>query len=195
MVSTANISFRPGTKRAMIKKVVFLGGPSTGKTTLCETLAIELDTLTVAEYGREYWLTHQVNRRLTPEQLLHIAQTQNLWEDQAISRANKVLLCDTNAFTTWHFALHYHQTALPELTQLAKESWQRYHLVVLCDDDIPYDDTWERSGDANRHEFQQFIRRYLTDANIPHLLVSGSVAQRKEQVLEALKIPAPMVYG
>ena len=45
----------------MIKKIVFLGGPSTGKTTLCEALAAQLDTITVPEYGRDYWLEHQTH--------------------------------------------------------------------------------------------------------------------------------------
>jgi NadR type nicotinamide-nucleotide adenylyltransferase len=170
----------------VIKKIVFLGGPSTGKTTLCEALADELNSNTVPEYGRNYWLQHQVDRRLTPKQLLHIAHTQNKWEDQATFEANKYLFCDTSAFTTWHFALHYHQAALPELAQLAKACWQRYHLVVLCDDDIPYDDTWERSGDANRHEFQAFNRQYLKEHGIKHILVSGNTAQRKQAVLTSL---------
>lgn len=172
----------------MIKKIVFLGGPSTGKTTLSEALAEELNTVTVPEYGREYWITHQVDRRLTPEQLLHIAKMQNQWEDQAAAKANKYMFCDTSAFTTWHFALHYHQTALPELQQLAKACWQRYDLVVLCDDDIPYDDTWERSGDANRHEFQAFNRQYLLGNNIDHIVASGSLEQRIQTVMASLKI-------
>lgn len=171
----------------MIKKIVFLGGPSTGKTTLCEILAKQLDTITVPEYGREYWITHQVDRRLTPEQLLHIAKTQNQWEDKATEKANRFLLCDTNAFTTWHFALHYHQSALPELEQLAKDSWNRYHQVVLCDDGIPYDDTWERSGDANRHEFQAFIREYLIKHNIQHIVAKGDVERRTNKVMTKLE--------
>jgi NadR type nicotinamide-nucleotide adenylyltransferase len=170
----------------VIKKIVFLGAPSTGKTTLCEALANELNSITVPEYGRDYWLQHQVDRRLSPEQLLHIAQVQNQWENQAASKANKYLFCDTNAFTTWHFALHYHQTALPELEKLARTCWQRYGLVVLCDDNIPYDDTWERSGDANRHEFQVFNRQYLKKNGIKHLVVSGDIAQRKQAVLTSL---------
>jgi NadR type nicotinamide-nucleotide adenylyltransferase len=170
----------------VIRKIVLLGAPSTGKTTLCEALAIKLKTLMVPEYGREYWLEHQVDRRLSPEQLLHIAQIQNQWEDTAALKANAYLLCDTNAFTTWHFALHYHQYALPELQALAKACWQRYTLVVLCDDDIPYDDTWERSGDANRHDFQRFNRQYLKQHQIQHLLVSGDLEQRTQAVLSAL---------
>ncbi|TDF38564.1 ATPase [Alteromonadaceae bacterium M269] len=171
----------------MIKKIVFLGAPSTGKTTLCETLAKELGTITVPEYGREYWLEHQVDRRLTPEQLLHIAQTQNAWEDKAMKRANRYLLCDTSAFTTWHFALHYHQSALPELESLAKACWDRYDLVVLCGDEIPYDDTWERSGDANRHEFQCFNREYLEKHEIPYIVATGALEARKQLILNELE--------
>ncbi|MEP0355288.1 MAG: ATP-binding protein [Paraglaciecola sp.] len=177
----------------MIKKIVFLGGPSTGKTTLCETLANELNTITVPEYGREYWITHQIDRRLTPEQLLHIAKMQNQMEDKATLKANQYLLCDTSAFTTWHFALHYHEQALPELEKLAKECWKRYSLVVLCGDDIPYDDTWERSGDANRQDFQEFIREHLAKHNINHIVVAGDIEQRKQAILKSLRLSAAEV--
>lgn len=171
----------------MIQKVVFLGAPSTGKSTLCSALSKKLNTNWVPEYGREYWLEHQVDRRLTPEQLLHIALTQNKWEDDYEKHANHFLLCDTNAFTTWHFALHYHQSALPALEQLAKDSWQRYALIVLCDNDIPYDDTWERSGDANRQEFQDFLEDYLREHGIPFVKAQGSVNHRVETVLRAIE--------
>ncbi len=80
----------------MTKKILFLGGPYIDKTTLADVL----HTITVPEYGREFWLKHQVNRRLTPEQLHYIAQTQNAWEDKALKNANGYLLCDTNVFMT-----------------------------------------------------------------------------------------------
>jgi len=170
----------------VIRKIVFLGAPSTGKSTLCEALSKKLQTEWVIEYGRDYWQQHQVNRRLSAEQLLHIAQTQNLWEDQQTRMANNYLLCDTNAFTTWHFALHYHNSALPELEKLAMESWQRYDLVVFCDTDILYDDTWERSGDANRNEFQEFLLTYLEEHNKYYVLASGSVDERVNTVMSAI---------
>ncbi|WP_166424390.1 ATP-binding protein [Paraglaciecola sp. 20A4] len=175
----------------MIQKIVFLGAPSTGKSTLSEALAHRLNTLSVAEYGREYWIEHQVDRRLSPEQLLHIAQIQNQWEDEAEQKAQRYLFCDTNAFTTWHFACHYHTTPLPELTKLAHASWQRYDLVVLCDNDIPYDDTWERSGDANRSEFQHFLEQYLVTHGIHFIKVSGTVESRVTEVMRALKYLKP----
>ncbi|WJG08686.1 AAA family ATPase [Aliiglaciecola sp. LCG003] len=171
----------------LFKKVVLLGAPSTGKSTLAAALAKRYETQWVEEYGREYWLEHQVDRRLSPEQLLHIAQMQNQWEDEQLKHANQFLICDTNAFTTWHFALHYHGKALPELEALAQQSWQRYDLVVLCDDSIPYDDTWERSGDANRKEFQQFLIDYMHKHNKPYILAKGDLQQRLKIVSKALE--------
>ena len=177
----------PLVKFSMLQKIVLLGAPSTGKSTLAAHLAARLGTVCVPEYGREYWLEHQVERRLTAKQLLHIATVQEQWEIDYAANAKDYLICDTNAFTTWHFALHYHDDALPELADMAERCWQRYDLVVLCDDDIPYDDTWERSGDANRAEFQQFNREYLAKHKIPHIVVSGPVEQRAAKVIAQLE--------
>ena len=58
----------------------------------------------------------------------------------------------------------------------------------------PYDYIWERSGDANRHEFQAFIAHYLRQHQIPHINVQGSVTQRCNIVLEQLKLIAAKRY-
>lgn len=169
-----------------VKRVVFLGAPSTGKTTIAELVAQRYNTQFVAEYGREYWLQHQQDRLLTQEQLLHIAQEQIRQEDEAIKDANKFLIVDTNALTTWHFAQDYYGCAHPELDKLADESKARFDFVFLCKDDIPFEDTWERSGDVKRDEFQKFITEQLEHREIAYIELSGSVEQRFEQVAKAL---------
>ena len=59
--------------RDLITWVVFLGAPSTGKTTLCQALAEHYNTQWVPEYGRTFWNAHQENRRLKLEDLVLIA--------------------------------------------------------------------------------------------------------------------------
>ena len=107
-------------------------------------------------------------------------------EDAAALKAQRYLICDTNTFTTWHFANYYHGSALPELTQLAEQCWQRYAQVWVCDIDFPYADTWDRSGATNQHEFQAFILQYLQEQKIPYQVVSGSVQERVQTILEQL---------
>lgn len=170
--------------QSLVQKIVLLGAPSAGKTTLAAALAQALNTKWVAEYGRTYWEQNQQDRRLQPEELLLIAQTHIQLEDAAALKAQRYLICDTNAFTTWHFAHYYHGSALPELTQLAEQCWQRYAQVWVCDIDFPYADTWERSGEVNQHEFQAFILQYLQDKQIPYRLVSGTVGERVKTILQ-----------
>lgn len=176
----------PVVYRSLIQKIVLLGAPSAGKTTLAAALAQALNTEWAAEYGRTYWEQHQSNRRLEPEELLLIAHKHIELEDAAALTAQRYLICDTNAFTTWHFANYYHGSALPELTQLAEQCWQRYAQVWVCDIDFPYADTWDRSGATNQREFQAFILQYLQEQSIPYHVVSGSVQERVQTILEQL---------
>jgi NadR type nicotinamide-nucleotide adenylyltransferase len=176
----------PRVYQDLVQKIVFLGAPSAGKSTLAQALAKRLNTQWLPEYGRTYWEQHQVDRRLAPEELLYIAHTHIELEDQATLQAQGYLFCDTNAFTTWHFAQYYHGFALPELERLAEGCWARYQQVWLCDIDFPYADTWDRSGQTNQQAFQQFIKAYLDQHQIPYQTVSGSVEERVEQVLKAL---------
>ena len=172
----------PWVYRDLITNVVFLGAPSTGKTTLTSRLAQEYDTVWMPEYGREYWEKHQVNRRLSLEQLVEIASEHLNREEELLSEANRYLFTDTNAITTYMFSLDYHNTAAPQLTELANRAASRYDLVFVCDVDIPYDDTWDRSGDVNRRIFQKQIVNDLIIRKIPFFLVQGELETRVKYV-------------
>ncbi len=164
--------------RDLIRLPVFLGAPSTGKTTLARTLAAVYDTEWMPEYGREYWDTNQVDRRLSPEQLVDIAVGHLEREERRRLASRQWLFVDTNAITTYMFALYYHGDALPELGELATAAEHRYQPVFLCDLDIPYDDTWDRSGEVARASFQQEITVDLDRRGISYHRLSGSIEER-----------------
>ncbi|RUT72486.1 cytidyltransferase [Flavobacterium cupreum] len=176
----------PKVYRDLITKVVLLGAPSTGKTTLAEQLAAHFDTQWMPEYGREYWEQNQVNKRLTLEDLLKIAEIHIEREDALVLQANRFLFSDTNAITTYLFSLDYHGTALKALENLAKAAEKRHDIIFVCDTDIPYDDTWDRSGDVKRKTFQQKIIEDLEDRNLNYYTIKGTVAERIEQVSKVL---------
>jgi HTH-type transcriptional repressor of NAD biosynthesis genes len=176
----------PRVYRDLVCNVAVLGAPSTGKTTLCEALARACATRWMPEYGREYWERHQRDRRLTPEQLLHIAEEHLRQEDALLLASNRYLFTDTNALTTLLFARHYHARALPPLVELADRTAQRYRHTFVCADDIPYQQTWDRSGAANRATMQCWTLEELQRRGIPFIVVKGSVEQRVQQVLKAI---------
>ena len=171
----------------LVTKVCFLGAPSTGKTTLASTLAERHKTVWMPEYGAEYWLKHQVDRRLTLEQFEEIPLEHNKLEDVQTIQSRKYLFCDTNPITTYVFAKDYHGIAGPVLTQLAKEAEKRYDLFFLCDTDIPYDDTWDRSGDRKRKWYQKQIVGDLSERRLPYFRVRGTLEERVSQVNEILR--------
>ena len=168
----------PRVYKDLITNVVFLGAPSTGKTTLAKKMAYEMETVWMPEYGREYWEKNQIDRRLTLHQLLKIAEGHIEKEEQILCKANKYIFTDTNATTTRIFSYYYHGKALPELEELASCSASRYDIVFLCENDIPYEDTWDRSGGLNRDITQKQIVADLIQRKIPFFRLTGSVTDR-----------------
>ncbi|MDP4181622.1 MAG: AAA family ATPase [Bacillota bacterium] len=171
----------------LITKVVFVGAMSTGKTTICEELARRFNTVWMPEYGREYWENHQINRRINAEQMVEIGRGHIEREDKLIREANKYLFVDTNAITTYMFAMDYQGYVLPELELMALKAQSRYDIYFLCCDDIPYDDTWDRSGDQKRHIFQNMIIGDLKERKLPYTELRGTLENRINTVQNVLK--------
>ena len=171
----------------LITKVCFMGAPSTGKTTLARAMAERHNTVSMPEYGAEYWLEHHVDRRITLDQFEKIAPEHNRRENAMTLESRKYLFCDTNPITTYVFAKDYHGIAGPVLTRLAMEAEKRYDLFFLCDTDIPYADTWDRSGDQKRKWFQDQIVGDLAERRVPFFRVGGTLEHRIEQVDSVLR--------
>ncbi len=172
--------------RDMITKVVFLGAMSTGKSTITEALAKKYGTTFASEYGRDYWTEHQVDRRITFEAFNEICEGHIGRENMALKNADRYLFCDTNAITTYMYALDYHGKAPEYLERTALKNSHRYDLFFLCDDDIPYDDTWDRSGDQKRHVFHKQIIADLKMRRIPYIVLRGTLKERVAKVESVL---------
>jgi nicotinamide riboside kinase len=138
------------------------------------------------EYGREYWEKHQKNRKLTPRQLLEIAKGHIEREEAVFAQSNSYCFVDTNAVTTAMFGFYYHGAVLPRLAQLADACQRRYDVVIVCGDDIPYADTWDRSGDVARRIFQKQILADLQMRKTRFEVVTGSVEERVAAVRQIL---------
>lgn len=127
--------------RTLVKKVLIIGAPSTGKTTLCEELAVRFNCMWMHEHGRYFWQEHQIDRKLTNDQLLQLALEHREMEHDAIHRSNGLVFIDTAALTTLLFAREYWGEGRPDLIAMAKTTAMDYDHIFLLDKSIPFDDT------------------------------------------------------
>lgn len=171
----------------LIIKVCFLGAPSTGKSTISKVLAERYATQYMSEYGAEYWFENQIEKRLTLQQLDEIAQGHIQREEQLLLKSNNYLFSDTCPITTYVFSKDYHGKVGEKLNAFAQQSERRYDLFFLCDTDIPYDDTWDRSGPQKREWFQRQIIGDLKERRLPYFVLSGSLEQRIKKVADILE--------
>ncbi len=170
----------------LITNVAFLGAPGTGKTTIAKHLAEKFNTEWMHEFGRDYWTQNHNQRQLSQEQLVTIAKKHVEQEDSKLADANRYLFTDTNAVTTYIFSHYYHNNALPELAKLANQAETRYDLIFVCGTDIPYEDSWDRSGEVVRELFQKMIIADLQKRKLPFFMLDGELKKRIETVSEII---------
>ena len=162
------------------KRVCVLGAESTGTTTLAQALAEELQTLWVAEYGREYSAAKAARGETEwrSVEFTHIALEQSRREDVAARECNRVLICDTNAFATvlWH--RRYMGRGSAELDHIAGGA--RCDLYLLTGDEIPFVQDGLRDGEHLRSEMHQWFVAALERQKTPWFILRGSRAERLE---------------
>lgn len=166
-------------------RVCVVGAESTGKTTLAQDLARHFGTVWVPEYGREYSeqkLAAEGGYRFRSEEFAHIAARQCELEEEAARRANKILICDTDAFTTavWH--RRYMGARSPEVEELAARH-RRPDLYLLTDIQTPFEQDGTRDGEHVRGWMHEVFAEELRAQGRPHRPVSGARGERLGQAV------------
>lgn len=168
-------------------RIAFIGGPSTGKTTLAKLCAEHIKGDYCPEYGREYWFHHQKDHRLSMLDLELIATRHLESEDAAAKGAGDRLFVDTTVLTTLAYANYYFGKASRALTEMFSGSQYRYSIYLLCAQDIPFDDTWDRSGPGSRKKLQQINLEILEKHKLNYSTISGNPTERVAAVNNILE--------
>lgn len=164
-----------------VQRVAFIGGESSGKTTLARVLAERLQTAWVPEYGRTLW--EQQGGELTPDDLLRIAMTQPRHEDEAARRAHRWLFCDTTPLVTLGYSGWMFDTAPEALRQAALRP---YDLLFLCAPDIPFDQDGTRLGEAFRAQQHAWYVHELQARGVEYVLLEGDLEARIARIRHEL---------
>ena len=174
----------PSVYAHFVERVVLMGAESTGKSTLTARLAREFETEHVQEYGRDHYAARGGDLDL--DDYVAIARVHREREDAAAQRANRYLFVDTNAVTTMFFSHYYNRDSLPELRRLADDCAARYPHVIVCDDDIPFEQDEWRDNEVWRGRMHGMVLHDLATRRIPFHVVSGSLDERVTRVRSIL---------
>ena len=180
-------------------KVVAIGPESTGKSTLCESLANHYNTQWCPEYAREYLLKHGMN--YTYEDLLYIATRQLELEDgfteslvdsskslvPKLQTPNpKLLFIDTEMYVmkVWcEFVFgKCHKWILEQIVK------RKYDLYLLCNTDLPWakDELREYPDLKTRDKLYHIYKDIMINQSTPWVEITGDTDERLQKAIKAV---------
>jgi len=153
-------------------RIVVTGAESTGKTTLAQQLAAQLQTVHSPEMARHYL---DAKGQLDAHDVLPIAYAGRAVELWLEPRANRVLVCDTDVLSTIIYARELYGFESGELERLLAERPARMYLLLDTDIAWQADPTsGQRAGRESRARFATLFKGELEARHLPFRLVSAN---------------------
>ena len=181
----------PCVRSYFVLRVVLIGAESTGKTILAQQLAEHFNTSCVPEYGREHWerkvaCQTSSNRPLswTHEEFIHIANEQQSRENLAARTANRVLICDTNAFATGTWHERYYRARDARVDAIGARD--KVDLYLLTAPDVPFVQDGFRDGELIRDWMHERFLHQLSSGQIPWRVIDGPYGGRFDMARRAI---------
>jgi len=169
-----------------VHRIAVYGPESTGKTELAGRLAMYFHAPLVAEYARERW---DEQGALALDDMLPVAREQWRREDEAVARAERLIICDTDALTTMLWSDLLYGTTPDELRRIAEKRCRNYALYLLLDIDVPFAADPQRCFPdlADREKAMRVWRGALERRGLPFVLIHGDWEERERAAIAAIE--------
>ena len=174
---------------APLKKIVILGPESTGKSTLCEQLALHFNTLSCPEYARQFLSENGL--KYNYDSLLTIAKGQLTLEDQfteqAIQNKKNLLFIDTDMYVMKVWCEYVFNNCPTYI--LDEINARTYDYYLLCDIDLPWtaDEMREYPDPQPRQELFHIYKDLLINQTTPWGIVSGEGEIRTQKAIQLIE--------
>ena len=168
-------------------KVVLFGPESSGKTTLSRQLARHYNTVWAPEFAREYLQKKWNNERKTceAEDLIPIAIGQMKLENKLATKADKILICDTDLLETKVYSEEFYGGYVDEaLDKAANENHYDLYLLTYIDTPWEADDLRDRS--EQRLEMFTAFESALKRHKRPYKLLKGDKQTRLQTAVKLI---------
>lgn len=164
-------------------KIAVVGPESTGKSTMANYLAAQLDSFAVPEYAR-YYCQH-LNREYSLQDEVNMFYGQVALEEAFLMRNPQLLVCDTTILTVKIWCDHLFQHTPAEVTDEIQR--RPYDLYLLMDIDLPWEDDPLRDFPNERAHFMNIWKQELNSLHARYEIISGTGEQRLENGLQAVQ--------
>lgn len=161
-----------------------IGPESTGKSTLSAQLAVHFNTVWVREFARGF--LESLNRPYEAKDLLTIAAGQLQAEDEALAKANGLLICDTDLHVVKVWSEAKYGDCDPRILDMIAS--RRYDGYLLTYIDIPWEDDPQREHPQpeEREYFYNIYRDIVMNAGLPWADIRGSYEERLQKAISAI---------
>ena len=173
-------------KQSFIKKILFLGGESTGKTVISEAVADIFSVPPVVEFGRYFY--DKRGGKLNYEDMEHIGKTQLSTEQTQLRclTPGEFLICDTSPLTTSFYSREWFGRISSNLKSIVAKCDTRYDKIYLCAPDFPMVQDGTRQDETFRNKGHEFYVDYLTSHCMKYTLLTGTLEEKIAKVTEDL---------
>lgn len=170
-----------GAQNHHLTKIAVVGSESTGKSTMAQHIARELQTVCVPEYAR-YYCEH-LNRNYTLQDEVNMFYGQRALEEALVPLANQgVLVCDTTILTVKIWCDHlFGETPEYVKNEIVLRSYDFY---LLMDIDLPWEDDPLRDFPNQREHFRDVWERELQGMQARYAVISGQGEERLDLGLQ-----------
>ncbi|MGN1108915.1 MAG: AAA family ATPase [Oscillospiraceae bacterium] len=171
-----------------VKKVLLIGGESTGKSTLTQNLALHYNTTFMEEAGRDISERSGTDMLMIPQDFTDILLTHKQRELEQIRRADRVFFEDTDCLIT-RFYLDFLEGKDKERNAALADAIARlneYDLILFCEPDVKFVQDGDRSEviAADREKYSRQIKDIYRSRGFDFVSLSGSYQQRYEKAVQ-----------
>lgn len=171
-----------------MKRIVAIGPESTGKSTLCASLATHFSAPWCPEFAREYLLKN--GKDYACEDLLRIAKGQIRMEDEIFNSYKKnegYYFIDTDLYVIKVWSEFVYGKCHPFI--LEQIAIRKYDCYLLCNTDLPWveDPLREYPDEKKRLELFHIYKDLMMHQNTPWAIIKGNENNRLKNAIAALQ--------
>lgn len=169
-----------------MKKIIFTGPESSGKSTITSAIAAFYSCDLVEEEARSY--LSNLDRPYTENDLLQIAKKQYANEKRLSSSSKPFLFCDTSLLVLKIWSEYKYKRVHPWIIEKLKEN--KPALYFLCNIDIPWepDPLREHPNKADRLGLFNLYQKELNLLKTPYIILHGRKERRFHKVKDILEM-------